>query len=65
MEQRTRKAPAMLVVFCLAAGLIGLAASSGLADESDSGACIACHSNLELMDEFGAKAAAAAAGVAG
>ncbi len=34
-------------------------------DESDSSACISCHTDLEEMDEYGAKAASAAAAVAG
>lgn len=34
-------------------------------DDSDSSACISCHTDLEEMDDYGAKAASAAAAVAG
>ncbi len=34
-------------------------------DASDSSQCVACHTDLEEMDDYGAKAASAAAAVAG
>ncbi len=34
-------------------------------DTSDSSQCVACHTDLEEMDDYGAKAASAAAAVAG
>ena len=46
---------------------ISLLLPSGAAsdDMSDSSECVACHTDLEEMDDYGAEAASAAAAVAG
>lgn len=51
--------------------LVGLACTFGIAgslyaqEESSSSACINCHTNLQKMDEYGRKASAHAAAIAG
>ncbi|NDY41387.1 hypothetical protein G3N55_00785 [Dissulfurirhabdus thermomarina] len=64
MERNMMKSLVTLAVMLFGAGLPA-PVRAVQAGDADSGACIACHADLERMDEFGAKAAAAAAGVAG
>ena len=49
---------ACMVFLCLPALSMG-------ADDTDSSECIGCHTDLEEMDDYGAKAASAAAAIAG
>ncbi len=66
MEMRHRERIRFLFVFTvLLAGFMIARVTPASADQSDSSACINCHTDLEEMDDYGAKAASAAAAVAG
>ena len=54
-----------LIICLFFAFFLAIAQNQAFSDESDSSACISCHTDLEEMDEYGAKAASAAAAVAG
>ena len=50
--------------------MLGLVCTFGLAgtllaQDEESSECIACHTDLEAMDEYGAAAASSSAGIAG
>ncbi len=55
------------VILILAGVFLSLLGASAVIaqDDSDSSACVNCHTDLEEMDDYGAAAASAAAAVAG
>ncbi len=52
-------------LFLTVAGALLMSVSAVADDMSDSSECVACHTDLEEMDDYGAEAASAAAAVAG
>ncbi len=52
-------------LFLTVAVALLMSASATADDISDSSECVACHTDLEEMDDYGAAAASAAAAVAG
>jgi len=46
-------------------GLIAVSPTMSIGEEETSSACIACHTDLDEMDSYGAQAAKSGAGIAG
>ncbi len=67
MPKHKRNLPIFTLMLALVLGLFasGLLRAQEKEAESDSSACVNCHTDLEEMDEYGAKAASSAAAVAG
>ena len=53
------------IFFMLSVCVIAFIQKKAYTEDGDSSACISCHTDLEEMDDYGAKAASAAAAVAG
>jgi hypothetical protein len=65
MRMKTSFFQGIAAMFFTVAVAFAVSASAVADDMSDSSECVACHTDLEEMDDYGAEAASAAAAVAG